>query len=187
MNTKDNASLPSLFFDFFKFGCFCFGGGWSIVAQMDKEYVQKKAALTSDDLLDITSVGRSLPGQMIANVAMLYGCRERGVWGGMISVAGLIFAPFVILSILTFFYSAFRHNYWVAAAMTGVRAAVAPICLCSVLSLASGNLKVPAFVIIAAAAFIMYTVFNINCIIIILCGVIYGLISGEIKERKCRL
>ena len=41
--TKDQISRTlDLFRTFLKFGCFTFGGGWSIVAQIQKEYVEKK-------------------------------------------------------------------------------------------------------------------------------------------------
>lgn len=56
--------MSRLFWQFFQFGCFTFGGGWSIIAQVQKLYVEKEKALTSQELLDITSVGRSLPGTM---------------------------------------------------------------------------------------------------------------------------
>ena len=46
-----------LFLYFFKIGFYTFGGGWSIVAQIQQEYVQKKGWITDEDLLDITSVG----------------------------------------------------------------------------------------------------------------------------------
>ena len=59
-----------LFLYFFKIGFYTFGGGWSIVAQIQQEYVQKKGWITDEELLDITSVGRSLPGLMIGNVSM---------------------------------------------------------------------------------------------------------------------
>ena len=68
----------TLFRQFFQFGCFTFGGGWSIVAQMQKLYVEREKTITSQELLDITSVGRSLPGTMIGNVAFLYGYRVGG-------------------------------------------------------------------------------------------------------------
>ena len=51
-----------------KFGLFTFGGGWSIIAQMQKLYVEQEHTITSEELLDLTSVGRSLPGTMIGNV-----------------------------------------------------------------------------------------------------------------------
>lgn len=81
-----------LFGQFFQFGCFTFGGGWSIVAQMQKLYVEKEKTITSQELLDITSVGRSLPGTMIGNVAMLYGYRVGGVFCGIVCVVAMILA-----------------------------------------------------------------------------------------------
>lgn len=81
MNNLKKAAV--LFGQFFQFGCFTFGGGWSIVAQMQKLYVEKEKTITSQELLDITSVGRSLPGTMIGNVAMLYGYRAAGILGGI--------------------------------------------------------------------------------------------------------
>ena len=54
-----------LFLYFFKIGFYTFGGGWSIIAQLQQEYVQKRHWITDEELLDITSVGRSLPGLMV--------------------------------------------------------------------------------------------------------------------------
>ena len=67
--------LAKLYLQFLKFGAFTFGGGWSIVAQMKILYVDYEHSLTDEELLDITSIGRSLPGTMIGNIAMLYGHR----------------------------------------------------------------------------------------------------------------
>ena len=78
---KRARQVLGLFFQFMKFGMFTFGGGWSIVAQMQKLYVEQEKVITSEELLDLTSVGRSLPGTMIGNVAMLYGYRVAGVAG----------------------------------------------------------------------------------------------------------
>ena len=70
---KRARQILGLFLQFMKFGLFTFGGGWSIIAQMQKLYVEQEKTITSEELLDLTSVGRSLPGTMIGNVAMLYG------------------------------------------------------------------------------------------------------------------
>ena len=34
--------VPIVFLTFLKFGCFTFGGGWSIVTQIQKEFVEKR-------------------------------------------------------------------------------------------------------------------------------------------------
>ena len=80
-----------LLLEFIRFGCFTFGGGWSIIAQMRQLYVEKKHVITDEELLDLTSVAKSLPGTMIANVAMLYGYRAGGLPGGFLSVFGMVF------------------------------------------------------------------------------------------------
>ena len=46
--------LTGLLRDFMKFGLFTFGGGWSIVAQMQKRYVEQQGLLTQEELLDLT-------------------------------------------------------------------------------------------------------------------------------------
>ena len=125
MNNLKKAAV--LFGQFFQFGCFTFGGGWSIVAQMQKLYVEKEKTITSQELLDITSVGRSLPGTMIGNVAMLYGYRAAGILGGIACVIAMVTPPMIVLSLITYFYTLFKENLWVMSAMTGVRAAIVPI------------------------------------------------------------
>ena len=52
---KRGKALLALFWEFFQFGCFTFGGGWSIVAQMQRLYVEKRKTITGEELLDITS------------------------------------------------------------------------------------------------------------------------------------
>ena len=123
-NLKKSAKLIA---HFFLLGCYTFGGGWSIVAQMQKMYVIREKTLTQEELLDITSVGRSLPGTMIGNVACLYGYHVAGVLGALACIFGMILPPMIILSAITFFYPKFRDNVYVARAMVGVRAAVVPM------------------------------------------------------------
>lgn len=132
-----------LLLEFMRFGCFTFGGGWSIIAQMQQLYVEKKKVITSEELLDLTSVAKSLPGTMIANVAMLYGYRAAGLAGGFVCVFGMILPPLLILIAISFCYNAFRNNYWVVAAMEGMQAAVVPIIASAAINLAKGSVKYP--------------------------------------------
>ena len=62
-----------LYLYFAKVGCYTFGGGWSIIAQMQKDFVAKRGWTTDEELLDKISVGRSVPGTMISNVTLLFG------------------------------------------------------------------------------------------------------------------
>lgn len=136
--------IAVLFVQFMKFGCFTFGGGWSIVAQMQQLYVEQRHTITNEELLDLTSVGRSLPGTMIGNVAMLYGCHAAGLAGGVACVLGMVLPPMAVLALLTYCYTAVRDNLWVMAAMTGVRASIVPIMAAAALNLVKGGLPLSA-------------------------------------------
>lgn len=173
-----------LFGQFFQFGCFTFGGGWSIIAQMQKLYVEKEKSITSQELLDITSVGRSLPGTMIGNVAMLYGYRVGGLACGIVCVVAMITPPMIVLSVITYFYTIFKENMWVVSAMTGVRAAIVPIIASAAINMVKGAFRFPPCFLLAALAFVLYFFFNVSCVVLVLLGVVCGFLICEIYERK---
>lgn len=174
----------SMFWYFFKISWFTFGGGWSIVAQMQKDFVDGKQVLTSEELLDIVSVGRSLPGTMIGNVAYLFGYRQAGVLGGVLAVIGMITPPMLILGILTYGYAAFKDNKWVAKALVGVRASVVPIIAVAGLKLREGAFPRKACYIICIGACLLNAIWNVNCILIILVSMVLGLILEKWEGKK---
>lgn len=175
--------ILQLYWQFFKFGCFTFGGGWSIIAQMQKKYIEEEQIMTKEELLDITSVGRSLPGTMIGNVAFLFGYHVAGVMGGIVCVVGMIMPPMIILIFITLAYSVIRDNVWVARAMTGVRSAVVPIIACAGINLWSGAFRYPVCYVLMAAAFAMYLFAGIGCLTIVIFGIIMGIVICEWYER----
>lgn len=104
--SKAKTPLPKagkLFWDFIKIGFFTFGGGWSIVAQIQQEFVEKEEWLTQEELLDIVSVGRSLPGIMIANISSIFGYHMAGPAGALACVFGITLPSLLVLTAVTFF------------------------------------------------------------------------------------
>ena len=182
MMEKWKKSLPILLF-FCRIGCFTFGGGWSIVAQMQQEFVEKRGWITEEELLDFTSVARSLPGIMIANTSLIFGYHMAGVPGAIAAVVGITIPSVVIIALVTLVYDAFRSNPFVLRALTGVRAAVIPIILSAALRLRRGALKDWTGYALAAVAAVL-SVLGVNNIVIILLGVLAGLLIGEAKARK---
>lgn len=182
---KRARQVLGLFFQFMKFGLFTFGGGWSIVAQMQQEFVEKRGWITEEELLDFTSVARSLPGIMIANTSLIFGYHMAGVPGALAAVVGITIPSVVIIALVTLVYDAFRSNPFVLRALTGVRAAVIPIILSAALRLRKGALKDWIGYALAAVAAVL-SILGVNNIIIILFGVAAGLLISEAKERAMR-
>ena len=174
-----------LYRQFLTFGSFTFGGGWSIVAQMKDLYVDKEKSITDEELFDITSIGRSLPGTMIGNIAMFYGHRISGFWGGAACVFGMITVPMIVLLIITTFYSAFQDNIWVSSAMRGVRAAVAPVILSALIKMIKSAFKVPPCYLIALSMFALYFYLRVSAVWLVVIGAVLGLsVCGYYEKVK---
>ena len=182
MNKEKLKKIWEVFTYFFHISWFTFGGGWSIVAQMLKDYVEQKRELTDEELLDIVSVGRSLPGTMIGNVAYLFGYRQAGILGGVLSVVGMVLPPMIILSVLTYCYVLFKENIWVAKMLGGVRAAVVPIILSAAIKLSKGAFPEKICYALCIGGCVLNLVFGVNCVLVILLGVAAGLLMGKWKE-----
>ena len=178
--------LATLFFTFMKIGCFTFGGGWSLIAQAQKEFVDKRKIITNEELLDIASVGKSIPGVMIGNTTMIFGYHEAGFLGGLACVTGMVIPPVIILIVITHFYTILAGNFWMEAVMKGIRAAVVPIMLSATYGLVKSGYKFPPCILVTVLTCALYLFFNVNCIYLVLIGVVFGIAISEYYERRER-
>ncbi len=185
-NSEKRAPLISpgeLFFEFLKFGLFTFGGGFSIVAQIQRRFCEEKQLLSPELLLDITSVGRSMPGIMIANVAVMFGYHMAGLPGSVCCLTGMTIPPFTILWVIAKFYAVFRTNPVAAAALYGIRAAVVPILLSAVMGMAKGAYRYPPCIPVSVLAFALYFFFQVSGIWLVVVGVILGFLITGFYEK----
>ena len=183
MKEKRADRTLEIFLTFLKFGCFTFGGGWSIVAQIQKEFVEKKHWITDEELLDFTSVGRSVPGLMIGNASVLFGYHVAGIPGALAALLGIVIPPIAIMLGVVFIYDQVKDNPYVERAMTGVRAAVVPIIFGAVLKLFKSGMKDAFCYLIAAVAFVLCLFTKLNNVLIVIIGAAAGLIYQEVKSR----
>ena len=111
----------------FKIGCFTFGGGWSIIAQIEEEFCKKRGWVTEEQILDFMSVAKSLPGIMIVNYSVLFGYTAAGIPGALAASFGLVSPAVIVIAVITNFYDIFCNNPYVIRMMNGVRSAVIPV------------------------------------------------------------
>ena len=166
-----------------KISCFTFGGGWSILAQMQREFSEKRGWIGEEELMDFASVGRSLPGIMILNNTTMFGYRLGGVAGAVIADLGLVLPPVIVICIVTGFYDAIKDNFWVAKAMVGVRAAVVPVILEASVKLGKKGLidKIAWIVMLAALALCLFT--KVGNVAIVVLGAVLGLLIRGGKKN----
>ena len=151
---------------------------------MQQQYVEKQKEITPQELLDLASVAKSLPGTMLGNEAMLYGYRVGGLAGGFAAVFGMILPPFAVILVISYFYAAFRANPWVNAAMEGMQAAVVPIIFGAAVNLVNGSMPYPPCVLLMMISVAAYLFTGINPIFMVILGVVLGLVIGSYYERR---
>ncbi len=167
----------------FKIGLFTFGGGWSIIAQLQAEFVEKRGWITETELLDIVALARSFPGIMIVNTAVMMGYTMGGLGYAVLCAFAIAAPAFGVMICVTLFYTAFRSNPYVSRAMLGVQAAVVPIIISAVLNLRKTAIRDAAGLLIAGVAFLLFLFTEMNNIYIVLLGGCAGLLVQTLRLR----
>ncbi|HJD22494.1 MAG TPA: chromate transporter [Candidatus Gemmiger faecigallinarum] len=181
----------TLFLSTLQLSAFTFGGGFVIIPLMRKKFVEKLHWIDEQEMMDFAAIAQSSPGAIAVNASILVGYRIAGVPGALVTVAGTVLPPLVILSVISFFYAAFRSNPIVSMAMAGMSAGVAAV-ICDVvytmgLSVIRQKRVLP--VAVMAAAFAAACFFDVNVVVIILvCGAVGAWDTwrraGQGKEQK---
>lgn len=178
MPKTQNANLlkyVKLFTSTFYLSAFTFGGGFVIVPLMKKKFVDELHWLAEDEMLNIAAIAQSSPGSVAVNAAIFVGYRIAGVGGAAVTILGTILPPFIIISLISVFYSAFRSNRIVSAVLKGMQSGIAAVIADVVTTMGGKIIKQKKWISIISmfAAFIATWYFNINVVFIILaCGVV---------------
>lgn len=178
MTKREKLKLAmELFAYFFRISFFTFGGGWSILAQMQKEFVLRRHWINEEELLDITVVSRSLPGMMITNICMMFGYRMGGVFCGLAALIGISIPPLLIIGVIAVFYEKVKDNIFAVRALVGIRAAVVPIIGAVAIKMRKSAFKSWFGYVLAAIAFMLCLFTDINIGIIVILGATVGMLA----------
>lgn len=175
-----------LFFSTLYLSAFTFGGGYVIVTLLKQKFVDELHWIDEDEMLDLVAIAQSSPGAIAVNGAIVIGYKIAGIPGVIISVLGAIIPPMVILTLVSFFYTAFKTNVYIQALLRGMTAGVCAVIMSVVYDMMVGILKQKDFilVLIAVLAFIANYFLKVNVVLIILACAVYGVISTVWKERR---
>lgn len=174
-----NSKRPywKLFTSTFLLSAFTFGGGYVIVPLMRKKFVETLGWLEEEEMMDLTALAQSAPGPIAVNASILIGYRIAGVLGALVTVLGTVLPPLITLSVISYFYVAFRDNRVVNLVMKGMAAGVVAVIFDVVLTMARNvlNSKRLLWLAVLVGAFVAVRVFQVNVILIILvCGAVGG-------------
>ncbi|MCH3986530.1 MAG: chromate transporter [Lachnospiraceae bacterium] len=187
---KQELSLPvrlrKLFFSTLYLSTFTFGGGYVIVSLLKKKFVDELHWIDEDEMLDLVAIAQSAPGAIAVNGAIVVGFKIAGIPGILVSVLGAVLPPFVILTVVSYFYSAFKNNFAVQAMLYGMKAGVSAVIIDVVFDMASGIVKGrdALLIIIMIASFIANYFLKVNVVWIILVTAGIGALITIVRSRR---
>ena len=174
-----------LFISTLYLSAFTFGGGYVIITLMKKKFVDEYHWIDEEEMLDLVAIAQSAPGPIAVNGAIVIWYKLAGVPGLMVSILGTVTPPFVILSIVSLFYPAFRENRYIGMRLEGMQAGVGAVIASVVYDMGEGIVRGKKYIsiLIMVLSFIAVYFLNISAVYIILaCGVL-GAVRTLLAQR----
>ena len=153
--------LLDLFLTFAKIGLFTFGGGYAMIALIEKACVQQKQWITHDEMMNITVIAESTPGPIAINCATYVGYKKGGFPGSLAATLGMILPSFCIIFAISKFLDHFLEISWIAHAFQGIKIAVGILILDAAINMLKKMQKKPMPRIIMVCAFIAMLLINL--------------------------
>ena len=179
--TDKKKILAKLFFSTLYLSAFTFGGGYVIVTLMKQKFVDELHWIQEDEMLDLIAIAQSAPGAIAVNGAIVVGFKLAGVLGAV-----TIIPPFLIITVISYFYELFRDNYIVSSVLSGMQAGVGAVIASVVLDMGSGVLKQKSVLsaVVMLTAFIATYVYKVNAVYIILACIAIGIVRTVVQQRR---
>ena len=180
------AILKKLFFSTLYLSTFTFGGGYVIVSLLKTKFVDELHWIDENEMLDLIAIAQSSPGAIAINGAIVVGYKLAGMPGIFCAILGAILPPFVIITAISAFYTAFKENFFIQNMLSGMRAGVGAVIISVVYDMGRGvaKLRSPILIMIMIAAFLANYYFKINVILIILLTALIGAIRTVVSAKK---
>ena len=180
--------LGKLFLSTLYLSAFTFGGGYVIVTLMKQKFVDELHWIEEDEMLDLIAIAQSAPGAIAVNGAIVVGYKLAGLIGVITAIIATIIPPFVIISVISYFYELFRDNFVVSKILSGMQAGVGAVIASVVWDMGSGvaKQKKASSIVIMLAAFVAACVYRINVVYIILFCIAVGIARTLFERWRAR-
>jgi chromate transporter len=174
--TAPPPSLRELFVASLRIGCLGFGGPAGQIALMHRVFIDEKQWIDEAQYLHALSFCTLLPGPEAQQLATYVGWTLRGVVGGLIAGLMFVLPGAVVVFALSWLYAAHGEAPLVAAALTGVKAAVLALVVEALARVGKRALNGRTDLLIAFGALVALAVFGAPFPLVILAAAALGLL-----------
>ena len=176
---KKLKTLLRLFLTMFKIGLFTFGGGYAMIAIIERELVERKKWIDHEEYMDMIAIAESTPGPLAINSATYVGYKICGLFGSLFATLGVVLPSFIIIFIISLFFDKFLSLNYVEYAFRGIQACVAFLILSAGIKMLKHlkknvfNVVLTSLTIILLVAFSLFAV-NFSTIFFILIAKLFS-------------
>ncbi|MEK4438951.1 chromate transporter [Paenibacillus sp. FSL K6-2862] len=174
--------LWELFFLFFKTGAISFGGGYTVIASIQRE-VTEKGWITPERFQELVALAGMSPGSIATNMATLIGYSQMGVIGGIISTIGIILPSLFLVIIGTAFFLRLQNNYWIRSSFYGLRPIITGLIVYAAIHFGIGGSQEPliswstfGMLIVCAGSLAAVTKYKMHPFAVILLSAAFGIV-----------
>ena len=166
---------------FLKIGAFAFGGGYAVLAFIQREVVEANGWIDPASFVDVVAIAEMTPGPIAVNASTFVGYNLFGIGGGILCSLCTVAVPFVLALIVSVYFTKFKDNKYLKRALAGIRPVVIGLIAASCLSVAKVSIAGLDSLIFFAVGLFMVWKLKVNPIItLVTCGglgaVFYGVI-----------
>lgn len=176
--------LIKLFFVFMQIGVCTFGGGYAMLALLQRVVVDKYHWATEEELMDYYAIGQCTPGIIAINTSTFIGYKQAGLLGAIVATVGFAVPSIIIITVIAAFIQNFAELAVVKHALAGIRVGVCVLILDAVIKLGKKALingpSIILFLIIAALA--VFT--PISTIVLIVAAGVAGYVMYRVGGKK---
>ena len=154
----------------------------------NKKFVDDLHWIDEKEMLDLVAIAQSAPGAIAVNGAIVIGYKLAGIAGILTAIAGTVIPPFLIISILSAGYQAFRSNQIISLMLEGMQAGVGAVIASVTYDMGAGIVKKKDALsyVLMVGAFIASCIFEVNVVyVILICGIV-GVLRALIEKKITR-
>lgn len=179
-----------LFLVFFKIGLFTFGGGYAMISVISHEVVEKRKYISEEEFSDVVAIAESTPGPIAINSSTYIGYRVGGVLGSVLASLAVCLPSFIIIYVISLFFTKFLELELAAKAFKGIQCGVAVLIISAAFKLFKNvkkNWVSYALIAFAALALLAIDIFSlhISTIYLVVLGMIVG-IAAYFRPKKAQ-
>ncbi len=167
--------LIDLFLIYFKIGMFSFGGGYAILAFVQREIIFDHHWMQLDEFIDVVAISQITPGPIAVNAATYVGYKLAGFLGALFATVGVISVSMILIIFAASILEKNKDSKYVKGLFKGLRPAVLGMIAAAVYNIGKSEIFDLKTSVMAILVFLVAIKVRLHPVIVILISGIIGI------------